>query len=89
MRRFDQAFCHGLFSHPFESQDSTWKMCFFVFGQTVREERWGGVEGVGRSGEGVGMETLGVGGWEVGMRNGNGKWEWKWDGRGEGAKGIG
>lgn len=35
------------------------------------------------------METLGVGGWEVGMRNGNGKWEWKWDGRGEGTKGIG
>ena len=61
----------------------------FVFGQTVREERWGGVEGVGRSGEGVEMETLGVGGWEVGMRNGNGKWEWKWDGRGEGTKGIG
>ncbi len=70
-------------------QDSTWKMCFFVFGQTVREERWGGVEDVGRSGEGVGMETLGAGGREVGMRNGNGKWEWKWDGRGEGAKGIG
>ena len=45
-------------------------MCFFVFGQTVREERWGGVGGVGRSGEGVGMETLGVGEWEVGMEMG-------------------
>ena len=33
-------------------QDETWKMCFFVFGQTVREERWGGVGGVGRSGNG-------------------------------------
>lgn len=65
-------------------QDSTWKMCFFVFGQTVREERWGGVEGVGRSGEGVGMETLGVGGGGGngnvgcrGMGSGHEKWEWE------------
>ena len=87
MWRFDQAFCHGLFSHPFESPRFNLENVLFVFGQTVREER--GVEGVGRSGEGVEMETLGVGGWEVGMRNGNGKWEWKWDGRGEGTKGIG
>lgn len=48
-------------------QDSTWKMCFFVFGQTVREERWGGVEGVGCRGMGSGHEKWE---WEVGMEMG-------------------
>mgnify|MGYP003220599328 CR=1 FL=1 len=42
-------------------------MCFFVFGQTVREERWGGVEGVGCRGMGSGHEKWE---WEVGMEMG-------------------